>query len=246
MIFYVLAAALARTPGEAVPGEASTLTPAEVASFTMEAVVESDTYSVAEALALIEERRGRLETCVRAAPCLGQRHTSSVVINLAVDAEGGVVRSAPGLARTGETEGCILSALSLVKIPGPTNIKYTLTFPASPGSAPAAESLDGAGPIILGTLAKEEIDAVVKTRLDIIRKCYKEGLSRDPLLAGKVVVRFVIAMDGTVLRAEVKSSDLGSPDLEACILEQFRALRFPEPKHCGIVVVSYPFIFAPR
>ncbi len=103
----------------------------------------------------------------------------------------------------------------------------------------------GGDPIILGALDKSLIDAVIKRHMNQIRYCYQRELTKSPDLGGKVTVKFVIAKDGTVSKAETKSSTLGSPTVESCIADRFRRFQFPEPKGGGIVIVSYPFIFSP-
>lgn len=100
-------------------------------------------------------------------------------------------------------------------------------------------------PIILGSLDKQLIDEGVKAGMDRVRRCYARGLASRPALAGKVVIKFVIAKDGSVSQSSVKSSTLGHPETAACIAEQFLELDFPEPKGGGIVIVSYPFLFEP-
>jgi len=103
----------------------------------------------------------------------------------------------------------------------------------------------GGDPIILGALDKSLIDAVIKRHMNQIRYCYQRELNKDPSLGGKIVVKFVIAKDGSVSKASTKSSTMGSPSVESCINGRFMRFRFPEPKGGGIVIVSYPFIFAP-
>jgi hypothetical protein len=68
---------------------------------------------------------------------------------------------------------------------------------------------------------------------------------KDPSIGGKLVVKFVVSPRGTVSSATTKSSTLGSRTVESCINGRFLRLKFPEPKGGGIVIVSYPFIFAP-
>lgn len=103
----------------------------------------------------------------------------------------------------------------------------------------------GGDPIILGALDKSLIDAVIKRHMNQIRYCYQRELTKTPDLAGKVTIKFVIAKDGTVSKAEASSSTLKSPSVESCITGRFRQFQFPEPKGGGIVIVSYPFIFSP-
>jgi hypothetical protein len=102
----------------------------------------------------------------------------------------------------------------------------------------------GGNPIILGALDKSLIDAVIKRNMNQIRYCYQRELTKNPSLKGKIVVKFVIAADGTVSKASIKSSSMGSPPVESCIKGRFRRFKFPQPKGGGIVIVSYPFIFS--
>ncbi len=103
----------------------------------------------------------------------------------------------------------------------------------------------GGDPIILGALDKSLIDAVIKRNMNQIRYCYQRELTKNPNLGGKIVVKFVIAKDGTVSSASTKATTMGSPAVESCINGRFMRFKFPEPKGGGIVIVSYPFIFSP-
>ena len=47
--------------------------------------------------------------------------------------------------------------------------------------------------IVLGTLEKAHIDDVIKHKMGQIQSCYQRALTSDQRLAGKVVVKFVIA-----------------------------------------------------
>ncbi|MBN1335252.1 MAG: AgmX/PglI C-terminal domain-containing protein [Deltaproteobacteria bacterium] len=103
----------------------------------------------------------------------------------------------------------------------------------------------GGEAIVLGALDKSLVDAVVRRHLNQIRYCYQRELTKDPTLAGKIVVKFVIAKDGTVSSASTKSSTMNNSPVEQCINGRFMRFQFPEPKGGGIVIVSYPFIFSP-
>ncbi|MFZ5475205.1 MAG: AgmX/PglI C-terminal domain-containing protein [Myxococcota bacterium] len=100
-------------------------------------------------------------------------------------------------------------------------------------------------PIILGSLDKALIDAVIKRNLAQIRYCYQRELTKNPGLSGKITEKFVIAADGSVSTATTKTSTMNSPAVETCINGRFMRFTFPQPKGGGIVVVSYPFVFAP-
>lgn len=96
----------------------------------------------------------------------------------------------------------------------------------------------------LGSLDASLIDEVVKRHASAIRYCYQRELTKDPSLGGKVVVKFTIAGDGSVAKAGIKRSSLGSGAVESCITGRFQTMTFPEPKGNGVVIVSYPFMFS--
>jgi hypothetical protein len=101
----------------------------------------------------------------------------------------------------------------------------------------------GGDPIILGALDRSLIDEVVKRHLKAIRYCYQRELTKSPNLKGKIVVKFVIAKDGSVSSASKKSSTIKNAGVESCVVSRFKRMQFPKPKGGGIVIVSYPFIF---
>lgn len=103
----------------------------------------------------------------------------------------------------------------------------------------------GGSPIILGALDRSLIDAVIKRNMNQIRYCYQRELAKKPSLGGKIVIKFVIAKDGSVSSASKKTSSMGSAPVEQCIVGRFMRMKFPEPKGGGIVIVSYPFLFSP-
>lgn len=98
-------------------------------------------------------------------------------------------------------------------------------------------------PIILGALDKSLIDRVVKSHLAQIRFCYERELNKSPKLFGKIVVKFVIAKNGSVSSASTKASTMKNPIVEQCLNKRFLRMKFPSPKGGGIVIVSYPFVF---
>ncbi len=117
---------------------------------------------------------------------------------------------------------------------------------ASAPPSPAALGVVGLGdPIVLGALEKDAIDQVLEPELAFFRDCYRTELAVSPALAGKVTVKFVIAKDGTVSSSTLKATTVGNPTLDACVVDRVAQLRFPEPRGGGLVIVSYPVVFAP-
>jgi len=97
--------------------------------------------------------------------------------------------------------------------------------------------------LVLGALDKSVIERVIKDHITQIRYCYQRELPKNPRLAGKVVVKFIIDGQGNVSQANTKETSMGSPAVEDCVNQRILQLKFPEPKGGGTVSVSYPFFF---
>jgi TonB family protein len=98
-------------------------------------------------------------------------------------------------------------------------------------------------PVILGSLDKEIIRRVIRDNIAQVRYCYEKELVREPGLAGKVGVKFVIGAQGMVQTAQVAETSLNNKNVESCVLTRVKSWVFPKPKGGGIVIVTYPFIF---
>ena len=101
----------------------------------------------------------------------------------------------------------------------------------------------GEGEAFSGTIDKEAIRRVIMSNTRVIRSCYERELNRTPDLVGKIVVEFDIGEKGTVLRAVVKTNELGNRAVGDCLTSRLRTWRFPEPPTNEIVTVAYPFAF---
>lgn len=98
---------------------------------------------------------------------------------------------------------------------------------------------------VMGSLDKNLIRQVIKRNLGQVRYCYEQALQKNPKLAGRVVVRFVVQEDGSVKEAKIVENGLGDASVGECIAVRFRSWKFPAVKGGGEVVVTYPFTFAP-
>lgn len=135
------------------------------------------------------------------------------------------------------------------------------------GPAPSGRAIDPSK--VKGRLPPEVIQRIVRDNFAGMRTCYEEGLRRDPTLKGKISTKFVIGLDGTVSSAadvhDAPPSDrpdlpdalrdvdgrrqreeprFPDPEVTACVVARFKALRFPQPQG-GIVTVVYPVVFQP-
>ena len=100
-------------------------------------------------------------------------------------------------------------------------------------------------PLVVGAIDRSLVDEVVRRHLNQLRYCYQRELTRQPTLAGKVVVHFTISKDGSVSSSRIKTSTMNYQPVESCMVRQFLRMQFPKPKGGGFVVVSYPFLFSP-
>jgi hypothetical protein len=108
---------------------------------------------------------------------------------------------------------------------------------------PAKIKIHADQPVVVGSLDREIIRRVVKMHAAEVRACYERALQRQPGLAGKVVIRFVIAHSGLVQSAKATTDEVG---IGGCVAKAARRWRFPAGKGGGIVIVSYPFVFRAR
>ena len=87
------------------------------------------------------------------------------------------------------------------------------------------------------------IQAVVRSHDTELRVCFDGVLGRDPEATGQMWTRFVIDQHGEVTSACLERADIDDHDGGECLLEEFRALRFPSAARDWTVV--YPLRFAP-
>lgn len=97
--------------------------------------------------------------------------------------------------------------------------------------------------IVLGALDVADVEAGLAPQRAALRACYDAERERQPTLRGKVALKFVIAMDGSVVRSEVRSTSLRSPPVERCLQERLAQTRFRAPSTGTMAIVTYPFAF---
>lgn len=104
-------------------------------------------------------------------------------------------------------------------------------------------SAGGGQAVIMGALDRAVIDAYIRRNLAKIRWCYEKELNKDPKIFGKIVINFIISKDGAVSSSKVNRTTMGNENVESCVADQIKKIRFPAPKGGGIVIVNYPFVF---
>jgi len=95
-----------------------------------------------------------------------------------------------------------------------------------------------------GSLSKETIRRTIQRHLSEVRFCYEQGLGKQPELAGRVAVGFLIAPSGVVQQATLQESTLPARAVAECVVQAVRRWSFPAPEGGGYVRVVYPFSFS--
>lgn len=97
---------------------------------------------------------------------------------------------------------------------------------------------------IRGGMSREAVLKVVNAHLDEVRDCYERELLHNPGISGKILMEWLIQLDGTVRYAKVKFTNIGhSSDLHTCLQAQVVTWNFPRPKGGEEVLVTFPFLF---
>jgi hypothetical protein len=129
---------------------------------------------------------------------------------------------------------------------------FTLHRPTAEGEKPAPPPPppDATGrprirvePIqVTGRLPVEIIQRIVRQHTPRFRECYEAGLATNPMLGGRVAVKFTIDASGDAVNVADAGSDLADRQVVSCVLAVFPGTTFPQPE-AGVVEVVFPMSF---
>lgn len=120
--------------------------------------------------------------------------------------------------------------------------------PIPDSTRPSASEREGLGG---GTrrfaIDRQGIQAAMRSGVEDIRGCYAEWLRMQPVLAGRIRVRFTIdsedGEEGRVTEVSLaEDAGVGNVAMEGCVLSVVSDLRFDAPPE-GPMNVTYPFTF---
>ncbi len=94
---------------------------------------------------------------------------------------------------------------------------------------------------VKGSLDRDIIRRIIRAHINEVRACYNQGLTKDPDLAGRVAIKFVIAPTGKVGSSVVQESTVKDKAVGTCIAKAVKRWKFPKPRDGGKVEVTYPF-----
>jgi hypothetical protein len=94
-------------------------------------------------------------------------------------------------------------------------------------------------------LPPEVVTRITRQNVGRFRVAYERGLKRNKNLAGRIVVQFTIAPDGSVSKASEQGSSLSDSDVIHDVVRSLANLSFPNPAGGGPVLVTLPLDFSP-
>ena len=111
-----------------------------------------------------------------------------------------------------------------------------------PPLALAAAAARPSGVVVQGSVDPVDLQQGLREHRPAIRACWDKAVRIDPNQGGSVELRFVVGVDGWVNDAAIRASELGNPQLEACIVHAFEGMRFNAPTGGGIATIDYEML----
>ena len=121
-------------------------------------------------------------------------------------------------------------------------------YGSGPVESAIADIAESARPLSDGPGAgrtDEEIQIVFDRYKATLYRIYNRELRKDPTLRGKILLRLSIETSGEVSMCKVESTDLGSPELVAMIVERIRRFNFGPKEGVPKMTILYPIDFLP-
>ena len=92
-------------------------------------------------------------------------------------------------------------------------------------------------------LDSADVESTLEEHFDEVRACYHRAGKAQRYAGGRVVLRFLVAGDGSADDAWVVESNLGNYDVERCLVEVGRRLVFDAPIGKRATTFDYPVEF---
>lgn len=121
----------------------------------------------------------------------------------------------------------------LPPLKGPPTTRPALPPPPKPKPKPKLPT---------GSLARADIQRVIQQNVKRVQRCYERQLLVNPRLAGRLIVNFTIAVDGSVQDATIDHSTIKNAAVGRCLVAEIESWTFPKPRG-GVVKIKYPFVF---
>jgi TonB family protein len=95
----------------------------------------------------------------------------------------------------------------------------------------------------VGVYEGADIEDTMAGHMDDVRNCYQRAGHAQRYAGGKVTLRFMVGGDGAPSDVLVVATDLGNYDVERCLVELGRHVKFPPPLGNKATTFEYPVEF---
>lgn len=99
------------------------------------------------------------------------------------------------------------------------------------------------GESVEGGLDRESVRRVINSFKKEIRTCYEKALTSKSHLNGRILYRWGITPAGSVSYVNMLKSEVGSINLEECVADVIKSMKFPQAPNKKPTVVVYPYVF---
>ncbi|MFV8756663.1 AgmX/PglI C-terminal domain-containing protein [Nannocystaceae bacterium ST9] len=87
---------------------------------------------------------------------------------------------------------------------------------------------------------RDMVRRIVRAHINEVRSCYNAGLTKNPNLEGRVLIKFTIIPNGKVSSAMVEENTTKESSVGDCIAKAVKRWSFPKASK-GTAIVTYPF-----
>jgi hypothetical protein len=94
-----------------------------------------------------------------------------------------------------------------------------------------------------GMISQEAAQDALARRLPELTRCYDRAGAAMGFAGGRVSLRFLVDAQGETSEVRVSESQLGNFEVESCLVDVGRTVRFPKPRGNAVATVDYPLEF---
>jgi TonB family protein len=95
----------------------------------------------------------------------------------------------------------------------------------------------------MGVYEGADIEEALAGHMEEVRDCYGRAGRAQKYAAGKVMLRFIVSGEGKPQDVLVIATDLGNYDVERCLVDVGRRVKFPPPSGNKATTFEYPVEF---
>jgi TonB family protein len=97
----------------------------------------------------------------------------------------------------------------------------------------------------VGVYESADVEETMAEHMGEVRGCYRRAGRAQRYAGGKVTLRFAVGGDGQPTDVVVIATELGNYEVERCLVDVARAVKFPAPEGKKATTFEYPVEFRP-